>query len=120
MRLSLLAVACVLGVAGCSHAPNEAGDAVALSSNTPNSEQARIADLLARMSTERKVAQLIQPQINSFTAQDMQRYRFGSYLNGGNGGPDGDEFAPAGKWLAYADRCGARPYQHRRCHDLPA
>ena len=104
MRLSLLAVACVLGVAGCSHAPNEAGDAVALSSNTPNSEQARIADLLARMSTERKVAQLIQPQINSFTAQDMQRYRFGSYLNGGNGGPDGDEFAPAGKWLAYADR----------------
>ncbi|MFN6933746.1 MAG: glycoside hydrolase family 3 protein, partial [Tsuneonella sp.] len=55
------------------------------------------------MSLERKVAQLIQPQINSFTAADMERYRFGSYLNGGNGGPYGDEFAPAGQWLKLAD-----------------
>ncbi|WP_235901102.1 glycoside hydrolase family 3 protein [Pontixanthobacter aquaemixtae] len=55
------------------------------------------------MSFERKVAQLIQPQINSFTAEDMRRYRFGSYLNGGNGGPYGDEFAPASEWLKLAD-----------------
>ncbi|MCL4672131.1 MAG: hypothetical protein KJZ64_04190, partial [Sphingomonadaceae bacterium] len=55
------------------------------------------------MSLERKVAQLIQPQINSFTAEDMERYRFGSYLNGGNGGPYGDEFAPASEWLRLAD-----------------
>ncbi|MEL6957113.1 MAG: glycoside hydrolase family 3 N-terminal domain-containing protein, partial [Pseudomonadota bacterium] len=55
------------------------------------------------MSLERKVAQLIQPQINSFTAEDMERYRFGSFLNGGNGGPGGDEFAPALEWLALAD-----------------
>jgi len=68
-----------------------------------SSEDARIADLLARMSLERKVAQLIQPQINSFTAEDMERYRFGSYLNGGNGGPYGDEYAPASEWLRLAD-----------------
>ncbi|WP_284124992.1 glycoside hydrolase family 3 protein [Parerythrobacter aestuarii] len=55
------------------------------------------------MSIERKVGQLIQPQINSFTAEDMERYRFGSYLNGGNGGPYGDEFAPASEWLRLAD-----------------
>ncbi|NNC48207.1 MAG: glycoside hydrolase family 3 protein [Sphingomonas sp.] len=55
------------------------------------------------MSLERKIAQLIQPQINSFTAEDMQRYRFGSYLNGGNGGPYGDEFAPGPAWLKLAD-----------------
>ncbi|MFZ9396019.1 MAG: glycoside hydrolase family 3 N-terminal domain-containing protein [Erythrobacter sp.] len=55
------------------------------------------------MSLERKVAQLIQPQINSFTAEDMEKYRFGSYLNGGNGGPYGDEFAPASDWLRLAD-----------------
>ncbi|WP_233998021.1 glycoside hydrolase family 3 protein [Erythrobacter sp. QSSC1-22B] len=59
--------------------------------------------LLGRMSMERKVAQLIQPQINSFTAEDMRRYRFGSYLNGGNGGPFGDEYAPAAQWLKLAD-----------------
>ncbi|WP_338242912.1 glycoside hydrolase family 3 protein [Aurantiacibacter hainanensis] len=68
-----------------------------------DTEDAVVADLLSRMSTERKVAQLIQPQINSFTPADMERYRFGSYLNGGNGGPYGDEFAPAAEWLRYAD-----------------
>ncbi len=66
-------------------------------------EDAVVADLVSRMSLERKIAQLIQPQINSFTAEDMARYRFGSYLNGGNGGPNGEEFAPAADWLALAD-----------------
>ena len=71
--------------------------------STPQTEDARIAKLLAQMSLERKVAQLIQPQINSFTAADMEQYRFGSYLNGGNGGPYGDEFAAASQWLKLAD-----------------
>ncbi len=66
-------------------------------------EDQMVAAILARMSVERKVGQLIQPQINSFTAADMERYRFGSYLNGGNGGPYGDEFAPASEWLRLAD-----------------
>jgi beta-glucosidase len=65
--------------------------------------EAEIADIVSRMSLERKIGQLIQPQINSFTPEDMERYRFGSYLNGGNGGPYGDEFAPASEWLRYAD-----------------
>lgn len=71
--------------------------------DTAASDDAMIADIVSRMSVERKVAQLIQPQINSFTAEDMERYRFGSYLNGGNGGPYGDEFAPASEWLRLAD-----------------
>ncbi|QUL39521.1 glycoside hydrolase family 3 C-terminal domain-containing protein [Erythrobacter sp. JK5] len=55
------------------------------------------------MSLERKIAQLIQPQINSVTPEEMRQYRWGSYLNGGNGGPYGDEFAPASEWLRLAD-----------------
>ncbi|MCJ7421436.1 glycoside hydrolase family 3 protein [Sphingomicrobium astaxanthinifaciens] len=74
-------------------------------------EEAFVADLVARMSLERKVAQLIQPQINSFTPEDMERYRFGSYLNGGNGGPYGDEFAPAAAWLRYAEEMYAASVQ---------
>lgn len=70
-------------------------------------DEARIADLVRRMSLERKIAQLIQPQINAFTAADMAQYRFGSYLNGGNGGPYGDEFAPAADWLRLADEMWA-------------
>jgi beta-glucosidase len=55
------------------------------------------------MSLPHKVAQLIQPDISTITPQDMRRYRFGSYLNGGNSGPGGDDKAPAKAWLALAD-----------------
>lgn len=91
-----------LGLAGCATVP-AAPSATAAISPVATSEDAVVADLLSRMSLERKIAQLIQPQINSFTVQDMERYRFGSYLNGGNGGPNGQEFAPAADWLALAD-----------------
>lgn len=103
MRIGMLTVAGLMLVAGCAQGPVVSTAPVAVSQPAPQTEDARIAGLLARMSLERKVAQLIQPQINSFTAADMERYRFGSYLNGGNGGPYGDEFAPASQWLKLAD-----------------
>ena len=104
MRVGMLAVACAALAAGCSQAGIESTPAAPVPvAAAPLSEDGRVADLVSRMSLERKVAQLIQPQINSFTPADMERYRFGSYLNGGNGGPYGDEFAPASEWLRYAD-----------------
>jgi beta-glucosidase len=106
MRSSILCLVSGLVLAGCSPAadvPSEEAQSSQSAVTSQASEEARVAELVSRMSLERKVAQLIQPQINSFTAQDMQRYRFGSYLNGGNGGPGGDEFAPALEWLALAD-----------------
>ena len=103
MRSSLLAMACALGIAGCSQVALDTTGPAPVADMSQDSEDARIAELLSRMSLERKIAQLIQPQINSFTAEDMARHRFGSYLNGGNGGPGGDEYAPAAEWLAYAD-----------------
>ena len=103
MRAFLLATAAAIGLAGCTTVPAPAASAPPAESTPVADEDARIADLVARMSPERKVAQLIQPQIGSFTADDMRRYRFGSYLNGGNRGPYGDEFAPASQWLRHAD-----------------
>ncbi|WP_236672323.1 glycoside hydrolase family 3 protein [Croceicoccus sp. YJ47] len=89
---------------GCATMERPASAAAAEPAATErDGEDAVVAGLLSRMSVERKVAQLIQPQINSFTPEDMARYRFGSYLNGGNGGPGGDEYAPASEWLALAD-----------------
>lgn len=106
MRTSMFVVASIFILTGCvdgAYSVNrKAGTAGAEA--VVQSEHAIVADLVSRMSLERKVAQLIQPQINSFTAEDMRRYRFGSYLNGGNGGPGGDEFAPASEWLALADQ----------------
>lgn len=97
-----------LALAGCATVPavsstGSAPVAAPASTLAPSGEDQVVADLLSRMSLERKIAQLIQPQINSFTVEDMERYRFGSYLNGGNGGPNGNEFAPAQEWLALAD-----------------
>jgi len=65
--------------------------------------EARIDAILARMSLPHKVAQLIQPDISTITPADMRAYRFGSYLNGGNSGPGGNDKAPAPAWLALAD-----------------
>lgn len=101
MRSWMISLASLALATGCS----SSGQEVASTPPPASTEQEtdKVAALVARMSVERKVAQLIQPQINSFTAADMERYRFGSYLNGGNGGPYGDEYAPASEWLRLAD-----------------
>lgn len=85
-------------VAGCNAAPEvqSASTATVAAPNTPEA-------LLARMSLERKVAQIIQPDIGSITPKDVRKYRFGTILNGGNSGPYGNDKAPAADWLKLAD-----------------
>ncbi len=66
--------------------------------------EARIADLLSRMSVEQKVGQVIQADLGSVTPDDVYNYHLGSVLNGGNSAPGGKQWAPANEWLADADR----------------
>ncbi|WP_353228836.1 glycoside hydrolase family 3 N-terminal domain-containing protein [Novosphingobium sp.] len=68
----------------------------------PRSE-ARIADLIARMTLEEKIGQLVQGDICCTTPDDVRRYHLGAVLNGGNSGPGGDDKAPAPAWLKLAD-----------------
>jgi beta-glucosidase len=63
----------------------------------------RVADLLAKMSLEQKVGQIIQADIASVTPADVHRYHLGSVLNGGNSDPGNRYNAPARDWLAAAD-----------------
>ena len=65
--------------------------------------EARVDALLARMSIEDKVGQLLQVDIASITPTDLEKYKLGSILNGGNSAPDNDEFAPASAWLKLFD-----------------
>lgn len=65
--------------------------------------EARITTLLAAMSDEDKVAQIVQPDLASVSVAEMHQYHFGSILNGGNSGPNGNDKAPAPEWLAFAD-----------------
>ena len=67
-------------------------------------DEARIATLLSQMSVEEKVGQILQPDIDSITPDEVRRYHIGSVLNGGNSGPNKDDFAPAPKWLELADQ----------------
>lgn len=67
------------------------------------SVEARIDAIIARMTIEEKVGQVIQADIASVTPEEARRYHLGSILNGGNSAPENDEFAPPGKWLALAD-----------------
>ena len=85
-------------LAGCNAAPDlrPASAPVARAANTPEA-------LLARLSLEHKIAQIIMPDSGSITPEDVRQYRFGTILNGGNSGPYCNDKAPAADWLKLAD-----------------
>lgn len=62
-----------------------------------------VADLLARMSLEQKVGQVVQADIASVTPEDVYRYHLGSVLNGGNSKPGEGHHVTAPAWVAAAD-----------------
>src|SRR5580658_2562212 len=64
----------------------------------------RLDVLLAHMTPEQKVGQLIQADIGSVTPADVRELALGSVLNGGNSSPRDDKLAAPGEWLALADR----------------
>lgn len=62
-----------------------------------------IAGYLKSMTLEQKVAQMIQPEIRDITVEDMRKYGFGSYLNGGGSFPDANKHATPADWIALAE-----------------
>lgn len=65
--------------------------------------ESRIRDVLAKMSIEDKVGQMIQADIKDVTPDDVRQYRLGSVLAGGNSKPPGHPFPDASDWKALAD-----------------
>lgn len=66
--------------------------------------EAKIAELLKRMTLEQKVGQMVQAEIRDATPEDVRKYRLGSILNGGGAFPNNDKHAAVGDWVALADR----------------
>ncbi len=66
--------------------------------------EAHVEELLARMTPEQKVGQLVQADIGSVTPNDLRHYPLGSILNGGNSAPGDDKLTAPSEWLALADR----------------
>jgi len=63
----------------------------------------QVNDLLSKMTLEQKVAQMIQPEIRDITVEDMRKYGFGSYLNGGGSFPQGNKHSTPSDWIKLAE-----------------
>ncbi len=112
IRSGALVAALMLGLLGCRGQDRAA--AAAANDNDPWPEvtwplaadpalEKRITDLMAGMTMEDKVGQLVQGDIASVTPDDVRRYRLGSILAGGNSDPGGRYDASPAEWLALAD-----------------
>ncbi|NDV92681.1 glycoside hydrolase family 3 protein [Alteromonas sp. 345S023] len=64
----------------------------------------KVTALMADMTLEQKVAQMIQPEIRNISVEDMRKYGFGSYLNGGGAFPDNNKHATPDDWVALAEK----------------
>ncbi|MGY8878957.1 MAG: glycoside hydrolase family 3 protein, partial [Pseudoalteromonas sp.] len=69
---------------------------------TPEIENT-IAQYLKTMTLEQKVAQMIQPEIRDISVEDMRKYGFGSYLNGGGSFPNANKHATPADWITLAE-----------------
>lgn len=65
--------------------------------------EARIDELLARMTLEEKVGQIVQPELRHVTPADVKEFHLGSILNGGGSFPQGNKYATLEDWVALAD-----------------
>ena len=112
IRSGALVAALMLGLLGCRGQDRAA--AAAANDNDPWPEvtwplaadpalEKRITDLMAGMTVEDKVGQLVQGDIASVTPDDVRRYRLGSILAGGNSDPGGRYDASPAQWLALAN-----------------
>lgn len=112
-RSGALLAALVLALGACKGDDKAAAPATAADANPwpqvawPLAEDAaleqRITDLMATMTVEEKVGQLVQGDIASITPDDVRKYRLGSILAGGNSDPGGRYDASPAEWLALAD-----------------
>jgi len=63
----------------------------------------RVSALMAKMTVEEKVGQLVQADILSVTPDDVRKYHLGSILAGGNSKPNGQITATAEQWKTLSD-----------------
>ena len=66
--------------------------------------EARVKDIVGKMTLAQKIGQMTQPEIKTATPADVKQYYLGSVLNGGGSWPNGDKHAAASDWVALADR----------------
>lgn len=113
MRLGLkllLVTSCLVAVPACAQTQQpQSGQTVANPANWPAAKSQGLIDeatekfvteLMAKMSIEQKVGQMVQADIASIRPEDLRKYPLGSILAGGNSGPlDKDDKSPRQDWI---------------------
>lgn len=66
--------------------------------------EVKVKSILSSMTLEQKVAQMIQPEIRDITVEDMRKYGFGSYLNGGGAFPANNKHSTPADWIDLAEK----------------
>ena len=66
--------------------------------------EARIDEILPKLTLEQKVGQVIQADNASVTPEEVKKYRLGSVLSGGNSAPGPLPYAGTKAWLEMADK----------------
>ncbi|MCC2976809.1 exo 1,3/1,4-beta-D-glucan glucohydrolase [Sphingomonas sp. PL-96] len=79
--------------------------------------EAFVTKLMARMSLEEKVGQMIQADTSAITPEDLRRYPLGSILAGGSSPPLGaPDRSPAAPWVATSQAFGKVAMEQRPGH----
>jgi len=112
----------VLALAGSAHAQQGVAHPAAWpTARSPGlidaRTEARVTELMARLSVEEKVGQLIQGDISNIKPEDLREYPLGSILAGGDSAPLGaPDRSPAPPWLATAKAFRAVSLEARPGH----
>ncbi len=88
------ALALCFALSACNNTTESAGESAI---------ETRASEILAQMTLEEKIGQVIQADIAAVTPEDLKTYNLGSVLNGGNSAPGGGKVAPPEEWIALAD-----------------
>jgi beta-glucosidase len=114
-KLHIWAIAAVIAIAGCNNSSRDSsvsGQPGVGSVKWPSPESAvkidpaieqRVDELLASMTVEQKVGQMIQPELRQITPEDIKEYHVGSVLNGGGAFPGNNKYAKISDWVETAD-----------------
>lgn len=106
-KFLLLALA-VIALAACKSESQDPDSEVSWPAvNSPIAKdtamEARITELLKKMTVEEKVGQMIQAEIRYITPEQVKKYHIGSILNGGGTFPNNDKYASEMDWVEVAE-----------------
>jgi beta-glucosidase len=65
--------------------------------------EARVAEIVGKMTLAQKIGQMTQPEIKAASPDDVRKYYLGSVLNGGGSWPNNNKHARAADWVAMAN-----------------